>query len=157
MAEPFDEFLRSLNANGVEYVVVGGHAVMLHGYPRSTDDLDILYSQFQVNAERLTAAVAAYVPEATPEDFLGPSDVFITLMLRGHRLGLLPEIDGVVTASSSGAASRRTPQPVDLGQFFMGQHRAEVRMVVSNDAQCDPSRSNLVAPNPIVVQHEQHR
>lgn len=97
MADPLQRFLRSLNANGVEYVVVGGHAVMLHGYPRSTDDLDILYAQSRTNAERLAAAVASYVPEATAEDFLGPPDEFVTLTVRGRRIDLLPEIGGVAT------------------------------------------------------------
>jgi hypothetical protein len=40
MADTLTEFLRSLNTSGVEYAVVGGHAVMFHGYPRSTQDLD---------------------------------------------------------------------------------------------------------------------
>jgi hypothetical protein len=35
----FSEFLRSLDANGVEYLLVGGFAVALYGYPRATDDL----------------------------------------------------------------------------------------------------------------------
>jgi hypothetical protein len=34
--------LRSLNSNGVEYLVVGGYAVGYHGYPRPTGDLDFL-------------------------------------------------------------------------------------------------------------------
>jgi hypothetical protein len=37
----FREFLRLLNASRVEYLLVGGYAVGLHGYPRSTVDLDI--------------------------------------------------------------------------------------------------------------------
>lgn len=34
--ENFKEFIRLLNANGVEYLVVGGFAVAYHGYPRYT-------------------------------------------------------------------------------------------------------------------------
>jgi len=45
----FKEFLRLLEKNKVEYVIVGGYAVAFHGYPRFTKDLDIFYreSQFQ--------------------------------------------------------------------------------------------------------------
>lgn len=32
----FREFIESLNANGVRYLVVGGYAVALHGHPRYT-------------------------------------------------------------------------------------------------------------------------
>lgn len=34
-------FLKALSARGAEYVIVGGHAVAFHGYPRYTGDLDV--------------------------------------------------------------------------------------------------------------------
>ena len=37
----FKEFLQLLNANGVEYLLVGGYAVGYHGYVRATADMDI--------------------------------------------------------------------------------------------------------------------
>ena len=35
----FKEFIQSLNDNSVRYLVVGGYAVALHGYPRYTKDI----------------------------------------------------------------------------------------------------------------------
>jgi hypothetical protein len=35
----FKEFIQSLNDNQVRYLVVGGYAVALHGYPRYTKDI----------------------------------------------------------------------------------------------------------------------
>ncbi len=97
MAEPLKRFLQSLNAAGVEYVVVGAHAVAFHGYPRATQDLDILYVQTEQNARRLTECVRDRVPSAKPEDLLGPSDEFAVVRFHGERVDLLPEIDGVST------------------------------------------------------------
>lgn len=37
----FKEFFQLLNANEVRYLVIGGYAVALHGYPRYTKDIDI--------------------------------------------------------------------------------------------------------------------
>ncbi len=37
----FKEFIRLLNNHGVEYLVVGGYAVVVHGYVRATGDIDI--------------------------------------------------------------------------------------------------------------------
>lgn len=37
----FKEFIELLNKNGVEYLLVGGYALGIHGYPRYTDDMDI--------------------------------------------------------------------------------------------------------------------
>ncbi len=41
LTDDFKEFLRLLNANRVDYLLVGGYAVGLHGYPRATVDLDV--------------------------------------------------------------------------------------------------------------------
>lgn len=32
--EDFQDFIRALNNNSVEYILVGGYAVILHGYNR---------------------------------------------------------------------------------------------------------------------------
>ena len=36
----FKEFAESLNARGVEYLVVGGYALAAHGHPRYTGDIE---------------------------------------------------------------------------------------------------------------------
>ena len=36
----FEEFIDSLDAEGVRYLVVGAHAVAFHARPRATKDLD---------------------------------------------------------------------------------------------------------------------
>ena len=42
LAPDFDEFIGSLTAHGVEFVIVGAYALAFHGAPRFTGDLDIL-------------------------------------------------------------------------------------------------------------------
>lgn len=37
----FAEFLRSLNSSGVEYLLIGGYAIIYHGFYRSTGDIDV--------------------------------------------------------------------------------------------------------------------
>lgn len=56
----FRDFLRFLNAQEVEYLVVGGYAVGYHGYPRATGDLDIWIAISEDNAEKATAALRAF-------------------------------------------------------------------------------------------------
>jgi hypothetical protein len=97
MAEPLRRFLRSLNDAGVEYVVVGAHALAYHGYPRATQDLDILYLQTEENARRLADCIAERVANVTPEDLMGPAEEFAILRFMGERVDLLPEITGVST------------------------------------------------------------
>ncbi len=40
----YQEFFKALNESRIEYLVVGGMAVSLHGIPRSTYDIDLLIS-----------------------------------------------------------------------------------------------------------------
>ena len=42
MAIFYEDLLRALQASNVRYVVVGGTAVILHGVPRTTADLDVV-------------------------------------------------------------------------------------------------------------------
>ena len=37
--QDFREFLKALNTQNVEYILVGGMAVILHGYVRTTGDM----------------------------------------------------------------------------------------------------------------------
>ena len=38
----FSEFLKLFNAHDVEYLLVGGFAVAIHGYPRATSDKEFV-------------------------------------------------------------------------------------------------------------------
>jgi hypothetical protein len=75
LTEDFREFLRLLNANRVDYLVVGGFAVGLHGYPRATVDLDIWIRATKPNAERVVDALRTFgfdLPTLVPELFANP-------------------------------------------------------------------------------------
>lgn len=45
LAPDFDEFIGSLTARGVEFIVVGAYALACHGAPRFTGDLDTSFGQ----------------------------------------------------------------------------------------------------------------
>src|SRR3989338_2627659 len=40
----FEKLFKQLNKKKIKYIVIGGVAVNLHGFPRTTGDLDILIS-----------------------------------------------------------------------------------------------------------------
>ncbi len=54
----FDEVLRVLTQNEVEFIVVGGIAAILQGSPLTTDDIDVVYSSTEENLPRLARALA---------------------------------------------------------------------------------------------------
>jgi hypothetical protein len=51
------EILRVLEEHGVEYVVIGGIAARIHGWPRATRDLDVTPQTTPENLVRLSAAL----------------------------------------------------------------------------------------------------
>ena len=70
LAPDFDEFIGSLTAHGVEFVIVGAYALAFHGAPRFTGDIDILIRPSLDNAVRLLSALEAFgfpISGLTPE------------------------------------------------------------------------------------------
>src|SRR5438552_11512774 len=64
ITKDFLDFIELLNKYNVEYLIVGGYAVGLHGNPRYTGDLDIWVNNSSGNLELLEKVVY---------DFGGPS------------------------------------------------------------------------------------
>ena len=79
--QDFQDFIRALNEAKVRYVLVGGYAVILHGYNRTTGDLDIWLERTEENYTRLVSAFRIFnmpVFDMSLENFLNTSqyDVF---------------------------------------------------------------------------------
>lgn len=58
--EDFQDFLRSLNKHNVEYVLIGGYAVIIHGYNRTTGGLDIFVNPSSDNYKKLKGAFGSF-------------------------------------------------------------------------------------------------
>lgn len=56
----YEEFIASLNANGVRYLIVGAHALAKHVRPRATEDLDIWIDRTESNARRVLEALRQF-------------------------------------------------------------------------------------------------
>lgn len=69
----FREFIQSLNNNNVKYLLVGGYAVIFHGYSRTTGDMDIWVDCTKENYTLLVKAFQEFkmpVFDMTEERFL---------------------------------------------------------------------------------------
>lgn len=58
--EDFQDFIRALNVCQVEYILVGGYSVILHGYARTTGDMDIWVNPTQENYVRLVKSFTQF-------------------------------------------------------------------------------------------------
>jgi len=97
LTDDFKEFLKLLNANAVEYLLVGGYAVGLHGYPRATVDLDIWIRATLENGARVVGVLRTFGFEGNapePSVFVDPRTL-IRFGLPPFRIEIMTTIDGV--------------------------------------------------------------
>ena len=93
----FKEFIELLLSNKVDFLVVGAHALAMHGRPRYTGDLDIWIRPEPVNVTRLIEALDAFGFASLgvdAQDFLKPQ-AMVQLGCPPARIDLLTTIDGI--------------------------------------------------------------
>ena len=74
----FQDFISALNNNKVDYILVGGYSVIIHGYARTTGDLDIWLKKTKLNYKKLVAAFSEFkMPlfDMTEKNFLSNPDM----------------------------------------------------------------------------------
>ena len=92
------DLLCAFNAEGVEYLVVGGHAVNAYGVPRLTKDLDVFIRSNEANSEKVFRALAVFgasIQGLAPADFCNrPGEIF-QIGVEPNRIDILQAISGV--------------------------------------------------------------
>lgn len=71
---------RSLNEQGAHYLVVGGFAILQHGFARVTKDIDIVIESSMENQRRVKTALAVLPEKAILE--VGDDDIRQYMVLR---------------------------------------------------------------------------
>ena len=66
--DDFKDFINALNIFEVEYILIGGYSVILHGYSRTTGDLDIWVNKTEVNYRKMEKAFNLF---GIPADAIG--------------------------------------------------------------------------------------
>lgn len=99
MNEDFLDFLSALLEAKARFLVVGAHALAVHGSTRSTEDLDVFVDRTHANAQRIWSALIAFgAPVETlgisPADFERPDQV-IQIGVPPRRIDVLTGISGV--------------------------------------------------------------
>jgi hypothetical protein len=93
----FSELLKLFNAQGVEYLIVGGYAMAWHGSPRYTGDIDLFVRPTTENAQRVLSALDDFgfgSLDLAINDF-NTEDRVVQLGMAPWRIDLLTSIDGL--------------------------------------------------------------
>lgn len=110
--QDFKEFIQSLNDNQVRYLIVGGYAVALHGYPRYTRAIDIWIESKPTNAARIIRALEQFGFGSLglkESDFL-VEDQIVQLGYAPNRIDIITSLTGV---SFSVCYKRRVTVEID--------------------------------------------
>ncbi len=138
LAPDVQELLRLLFKHKVRYLIAGGEAVIHHGYPRLTGDIDLFFDRSAVNARRLYAALQEFwggeVPAVESADDLCQPDIVIQFGRTPNRVDLLNNLVAVqfstawrhrVVESLAPGRGRRFPVYfIGLGELLANKRRA---------------------------------
>ena len=124
MNEDFRDFLSALLAAEARFLVVGAHALAVHGVMRATEDIDVWVAPSEENAQRVWRAIHDF---GAPAEALGirledlrSDDVVVQFGLPPRRIDLMTSVSGL--ASFEEAWAERVVQTVaDLPLPFIGR------------------------------------
>jgi len=129
----FRELLDSFNDQGVEYVIIGGHALAYHGVVRTTGDTDLYVRPTAENTGRIMAALRGFGfgdVGLSEEDFQKPGQV-VQVGNPPVRVGIATSIDGVTweqaDAGKQMGAYGDAPAPFIEREEFVATKRASGR------------------------------
>lgn len=117
----FKELLSLFKKNSVQYLIVGGYAVMRYTEPRFTKDLDILIAVNDANATAVYNALKAFgapLEDLTPQDFAAEG-YFYQMGVPPLRVDVLMSIPGVVFAEAW--ERRETVRIADTEMHFISK------------------------------------
>jgi len=93
------EFLNLLAAHKVKYLIVGGEAVIYHGYARLTGDVDFFFEPSKQNARKLYQALKEFwagdIPGIKAFDELMEEGLILQFGVPPNRIDLINQISGL--------------------------------------------------------------
>ena len=102
MQQDFKDLLSAFSARGVEYLVVGAHALAAHGYVRATKDFDVWVRPAPDNARRAFQALGDFgapLDELREADLATPGLIF-QIGVPPIRIDIITSIEGVEFADA---------------------------------------------------------
>jgi hypothetical protein len=117
----FKEFFALLNANKVDFMIVGGYALAYHGAPRYTGDIDVFIKPDSKNAQRIMMVLEEFgfsSLELSIDDFK-KKDSVVQLGLPPVRIDIITSISGVTWEQAD--ASKEPGKYGEVPVFYIGK------------------------------------
>ena len=91
----FSRVLQTLAGGGIDFIVIGGLAAIMHGVGRATYDVDVVYARTPANMERIVEALAPFEPYLRGAEPGLPFKFDARTIRNGLNFTLLTSIGGV--------------------------------------------------------------
>ncbi|MFD1188039.1 hypothetical protein ACFQ2O_17635 [Pontibacter rugosus] len=97
LTHDFQKFVQKLNGVGAEYIIAGGFAVALYGYPRYTGGIDIWINPVPANAAKVLQVLQemGYSDKEVNLEDLTTIDVVVQLGYPPNRIDLTTGMTGI--------------------------------------------------------------
>jgi hypothetical protein len=123
MNDDFQDMIAALLEVGARFLVVGAHAMAVHGVPRATGDLDLWLARDPENARRVWQALERFGAPAAAlgvsrDDLATPGSV-VQIGVPPRRIDLMTDITGVDFEEAW--AERRVHRIATLDVPFLGR------------------------------------
>lgn len=119
--QDFEDLCKCLNAHGVEYVIVGAHALARYALPRYTGDFDVFVGPSRDNVARLFNAISEFwapVTGVTIEEVTAGTKV-LQMGVEPWQIHIMTDISGVTWAE---AWAGRVADPYgETPAFYIGR------------------------------------
>ena len=114
--EDYKDILHALNAEQVDFLLVGAYALAAHGYPRATMDIDLWIMPSLENAQAVIRAIKRFgapLHDLTIED-LQQDDTVFQIGVAPRRIDLITGATGLSYATAVKNAIERQIDEIDL-------------------------------------------
>jgi hypothetical protein len=123
--DDFHDFIQCLNKHHVEYILVGGYAVIIRGYSRSTGDMDIWVNKTEANYANLQSAIIEFglPPQAIIREqfFSNDFDVF-SFGKPPYAIEIMTAVKGLdFTMSYQSSTIERMDNTIDVRVIHLNQ------------------------------------
>lgn len=112
----YRDMVECLLNEGVDFMLVGGYAVSLHGWPRTTFDIDFWIMANAENAKAVMRAITAFgapLMGLTEIDFHRPGMVF-QIGSEPQRIDIISAVDGLDYAEASERAVKMNVDGLEI-------------------------------------------
>lgn len=119
MKETLVEICTLLNKHEVDYLLIGGVAVVYHGYTRSTADLNFWYNPTMINFHKIINAIKEYGIDVSDLEKItfDPKKTFLRFTSSDFQVEFLPVIPGDITFKT--AREKAEIQEINNTQVFI--------------------------------------